>query len=151
MTQGLREDEETRFWMKVKSDGECWEWTGGTRAGGYGSVWVGGKSKYAHRYSYALHYGPISGDLCVCHRCDNRLCVNPRHLFLGTHADNVADKVAKGRQVRGVRARHAKLSPQEIDVIRGVLGRHRVGGVGEFLARWFGVSRQAVSYWRSRP
>jgi hypothetical protein len=94
---------EDRFWSKVDKtpghgpNGDCWAWKG-TMMGLYGAFAVSGKNTGAHRFSYALANGPIaSSKLFVCHRCDNPTCVNPAHLFLGEHQDNVADKVAKGR------------------------------------------------------
>lgn len=96
-----------RFWSKVaKSDG-CWEWTGAKDSGGYGCFGVKIESgKYrttlAHRVSWELTHGPVpSGPgyhgVCVLHRCDNRTCVNPNHLFLGSNHDNAQDRSAKGR------------------------------------------------------
>lgn len=87
-----------RFWSKVDRSGECWEWTAGLNQAGYGqfSMWPD-RPERAHRFSWVLHNGPIPDDLCVLHACDNRKCVNPAHLFLGTRGDNIRDCFAKGR------------------------------------------------------
>ena len=88
-----------RFWAKVVCGGpsECWEWTATLDGGGYGRIKSGGKLDGAHRVSWELHHGKIPVDRWVLHRCDNRKCVNPAHLFLGTRGDNVSDMVQKGR------------------------------------------------------
>lgn len=100
---------EERFWEKVNKSGEddCWKWIGSTGGIGdlkYGRMWDGEKLTGAHRYSYELHNGeiPEGGDvrgMCVLHKCDNPLCVNHKHLFIGTHTDNMKDKEAKNRGV----------------------------------------------------
>ncbi len=78
------------------SDG-CWNWKGTTREDGYGEFFIAGKRYRAHRYAYERAYGAIAEGLFICHRCDNRACVRPDHLFCGTQLDNMQDMSAKGR------------------------------------------------------
>jgi len=90
---------EARFWAKVAVRGadECWEWQGARDGRGYGLLAARpGSPQKAHRVAWRLAHGEISGERCVLHRCDNRLCVNVEHLFLGTRGDNARDAQAKG-------------------------------------------------------
>ena len=82
----------------------CWNWRGGKDKDGYGSIKIDGQQCRAHRVSYEEYIGEIPDGLNVCHHCDNPPCINPSHFFIGTHADNQHDKVAKGREARGERS-----------------------------------------------
>ena len=96
-----------RFWEKVMKSSGCWIWKGAHNQEGYGSIGIGSRTDgtrrliKAHRMCWYLTYGVIPVGMCVLHRCDNPTCVNPDHLFLGTHADNMRDKKIKGRAKTG--------------------------------------------------
>jgi len=119
----------------------CWNWTASKR-NGYGLIRVAGCSVSVHRLSYELHRGPILSQMVVCHRCDNRACVNPEHLFLGTQADNIADRDAKGRQprVQGMAHGSAKLTDNDVLAIRASGRTSR-----RVLAKQYGVSEVQIS------
>jgi hypothetical protein len=151
---------EERFWKKVIRGlpDECWLWTGskrGTSPYQYGCVWDGTyrltyrsqlvpRQIGAHRYAYQLLVGEIPGGHEVCHRCDITLCVNPRHLFIGTHSDNMKDMVRKGRADNtGERNGRAKLTAKQVAYIRNqATGRY--GEISSF-ARQFGVGTGTMS------
>lgn len=105
-----------RFWKFVNKStpGGCWEWTGGKDRAGYGRIRLSNKSELAHRLSYELHIGKIPAGLKALHKCDNRKCVNPNHLFAGTRKQNSEDMVAKNHQTKGERHPKAKLTERDV-------------------------------------
>lgn len=109
---------EARFWEKVQKTVSCWLWMG-SKSDGYGSIRYNGKPTKAHRVSWIMHFGPIPKTKHVLHKCDNRPCVNPEHLWLGTNTDNVLDRVAKGRSaaLKGSRNPHAVLDEAQVVLI----------------------------------
>ncbi len=89
-----------RLWEKVDrgSDDDCWIWTGATSGGGYGRIYVNGRSRPAHRIAWEITHGrPFPEGMDACHTCDHPSCVNPDHIFPGTPSDNAKDAVRKGR------------------------------------------------------
>lgn len=145
----------------------CWVWTASRTPFGYGEIGLGGRRGRivrAHRLAFEFEYGDIPAGLEVCHRCDNPPCVNPRHLFLGTHADNMGDMAQKGRSwaknhpeemprgdnhplrrrpecaARGVRVGGAKLNDDAVRAIRTSTLSQRA------LAKAHGVSRRTIVF-----
>lgn len=135
---------EERFLTKVVvCESGCHEWTGCVMPNGYGQVRHDGKTAYAHRVAWELAHKASPGQQFVLHKCDNRKCVNPDHLFVGTFDDNMADMVSKKRQAHGERNGHAKLTAEQVRKIRTEVGLQR-----EIAAR-YGVTYSLVGMIRS--
>lgn len=121
----------------------CWLWQGHLTRSGYAQFLISrAKRMAAHRAAYVLFIGDIPEGMFVLHQCDTKACVNPFHLFLGTHADNMADMVQKGRSLRGERNPSAKLTARDVDSIRELLA---AGSAFTEAAATFGVSSDTVS------
>lgn len=139
-----------RFWSHVDVIGpdNCWPWSLAKHGRGYGAVTIGGRTFTSHRVAFCLAHGfdlhRLSRQLLVCHTCDNRVCCNPEHLFLGEAVDNTRDMIRKGRKAlqTGEDASSAKLSRADVEEIRQ---RRSVDGESwASLGRTFGVTAPAV-------
>ena len=133
---------ESRFWNKVNRDAEvaCWLWTGCVTPKGYG-LFDAGKLTLTHRHAWALSCGEVPVGMQVLHKCDVRACVRPDHLFLGTNADNVKDKMSKGRHRFNVGEgmHNAKLTEDKVRYIRADTREQK------FIAADYGIDQAVVS------
>jgi hypothetical protein len=126
----------------------CWLWEGALASDGYGTFRCGSmrdgtrRQARAHRVSWELHNGPVPANIYVCHRCDNRACVNPAHLFLGTNADNLADMRTKGRARKADPAPGAKFTRAQVASIREAIA---AGELVASIARRYGVAHQTIN------
>lgn len=139
-----RQSRLVRFWERVDKRGpdDCWPWMGFRTSTGYGRTSLLHRTYQAHRVSWALAFGPVPDGLHVLHRCDNPPCVNPAHLFVGTHEDNMRDREKKGRCVhpRGEQHGCAKLTAANVIEIRASSESQTA------LAARFGVTQAAINY-----
>ena len=121
----------------------CIELTKGTTArGGYSRIWLNGRYYLGHRYVFELVHGEIPKGMCICHKCDNPACVNINHLWIGTQADNIRDKVRKGNQTKGSMVNTAKLNEKQVAVIKYNLSH---GESCTYLANKYGVKPVTIS------
>lgn len=135
-----------RFWEKVdiKSENECWNWIAHLNACGYGCIGIDRKVCSSNRIAWELTYGRIPDGLCVCHRCDNPACCNPKHLFLGTVNDNAQDKIKKGRMspLPGISNPSAKLNEKQVIEIRDL---YLAGNISHMrLSKLYGMSKTQI-------
>ncbi len=146
----VTETPEDRFWRSVDQSegqgpkGDCWEWRKGRLEAGYGRISISKGEEKAHRFAYALAFGSIPEGMIICHSCDNPPCVNPSHLFCGTHSDNSQDMAAKDRSHFGTSHHRAKLGEDDIRAIRADDRLH------VDIAAAYGVTRGLVSMIKRR-
>ena len=138
-------DPRERFWAGVKRGGlyECWPWQysrWGTNQM-YGTTTLYGKKTSAHRVAYILSYGDVPPGIEVCHTCDNALCCNPCHLWLGTHAQNMQDKTLKGRAPKGSEGGHHTLNDNQV---LEIYERYKRGEMKKYIALDMGVSPNCI-------
>lgn len=139
------------FDKHTKKTNGCWEWSGYINKGGYGFTRFGGrngKGLLAHRISWELHNGEIPSGMHVCHSCDNRKCVNPEHLFIGTNQDNINDRVAKGRSSKWIKSAPREKTPNaklKDSDIKSMVEKRLNGGKVVEIAREFGVCKEHAS------
>ena len=141
-----------RFWDQIEVDGDCWVWLGYTTDAGYGRFYTRRVQVYTHRFSWTIHNGPIPDGRHVLHKCDNPPCVKPDHLFLGTNEDNIADKIAKGRQPKGFDQSGAVVPDWLIDeassLYQGRRGLWTQRDIAEYIQRLgYPVNQSTVSRW----
>ena len=137
-----------RFAQYVNQQGpeDCWLWTGAQNgSNGYGAIYYNGRSRQAHRVAWELaNEQKIPDGMCVCHHCDNPLCVNPEHLFVGTHKENMLDMVKKSRHHHGEEHTYSKLTAKEVIEIRKAYAKDNV--TLRQVASKYDVSHQNISY-----
>ena len=135
--------------VQVDPDTGCWNWVGVLHSQGYGMIRSARKHHLAHRASYQVFVGDVPDDLLVCHHCDNRRCVNPEHLFLGTIDDNQKDMKRKDRSVHGEKASWAKLKEKQVKEILALRGNTSLSQ--RAIAKQYGVSPSLICMlWKGR-
>lgn len=145
-----------RFWKYLSKDGpihslvgQCWKWLGyKTKENGYGQFQIDGVNVLSHRYSYQLHYDKIPEGLFVLHHCDNKGCVNPSHLFVGTIQDNTDDMINKGRSAESRKGEDhcmRKLKEEEVIEIRQRYKRGSRTNGGGALGKEYGITQSQIS------
>jgi transposase-like protein len=128
---------EKRFLKKIQKTGSCWIYKGKKLKSGYGQFWFKRKNTLAHRTSWIIHKGDIPEGMCVCHSCDNPSCVNPNHLWLGTHKENTQDMIKKGRK----KIQQKKIPEESRQVI---IDLYLQGNTTRSLAKQFNVNLRTI-------
>jgi len=132
-----------RFLSKIKKTKSCWLWKGATGESGHGQFGINYRNVQAHRFSYENFVGPIPAGLEVCHKCNVPNCVNPKHLYVATHRQNVLDAKRDGLIPRGEKQPYSKLKQNQVEHIREL---YKLGATTHEMGRVYGVSSGTISY-----
>ena len=142
LRRGETREERFWFWVNKRGPNGCWEWSGARFWTGYGLVSINGKTVTAHRYAWQITKGPIPEGLLVLHKCNNKICVNPEHLYIGDYGDNMADRINSGSSHRDEKRLLCKLYDEEVQLVRKLL---EIGGLTyEAIGRMFKVSQFTI-------
>ena len=143
----IKQKDIDRFWSKVQKTRGCWNWTGRSfNRDGYGEIGIGGQMGRAHRISWILHFGKIPKKLYVLHKCDNRKCVNSKHLYLGTQFENMRDMIKRNKNInrKGEKNGRHKVSKENVLLIRKIYKETKI--FQKELAKKFKLGRSTIGH-----
>ena len=142
----IKQKDIDRFWSKVQKTRKCWNWIGGcfTRDG-YGQIGICGQMRRSHRISWIIHFGKIPNKLYVLHKCNNRKCIRPDHLYLGTQFENMRDAILAGNlSPKGEKNGRSRISERDVLMIRDLYKNFH--WKQKQLAELFKIGRSTISH-----
>lgn len=139
----LEKEQVSKFWKYVEKTNYCWNWKGGVNTQGYGKMRLSDKIFSSHRLSYIIHNGKIPKGKHILHHCDNPICVNPKHLYTGTHQQNMKDRTKRNNYNKGQNNWGSNLTWEVVGIIRELNDRPDL--TQKVLAEEFLVSQNTIS------